>query len=115
MVVLLLVLRLVHIVAGALWAGAAIFYFFFVEPTVQGLGPARPKFMQDLVTKRRYPVFMNVTSGLTILAGLLLFWFASGGLQLSWITSGPGLGFTVGSLAALGAYGVGFFGMTPSL
>lgn len=113
MVVLLLVLRLVHIVAGALWAGAAIFYFFFVEPTVQGLGPARPKFMQDLVTKRRYPVFMNVTSGLTILAGLLLFWFASGGLQLSWITSGPGLGFTVGSLAALGAYGVGFFGIRP--
>lgn len=32
---------------------------------------------------------------------------------LAWITSGPGLGFTIGSLAALAAYGVGFFGIRP--
>jgi uncharacterized membrane protein len=113
MLVLMILLRLIHIVAGVLWVGAGIFYFLFVVPTVKGLGPAGPKFMQDLVTKRRYPTFMNVSSGLTILAGLLLFWIVSGGLSMAWITSGPGLGFTIGSLAALAAYGVGFFGIRP--
>jgi hypothetical protein len=113
MSILIILLRLIHVAAGALWAGAAIAYFFFFEPTAKGLGPAGPKFMQDLVGKHRYPMFMNVASMLTILAGLGLYWFASGGLSAAWITSGPGLGFTLGSLAALAAFGVGFVGIRP--
>jgi hypothetical protein len=113
MAFLIIVLRLTHIVAGAFWAGAAVAYFFFFAPTAKGLGPAGPKFMQDLVGKHRYPVFMNVTSMLTILAGLALYWFSSTGLSVAWITSGPGLGFTLGSLAALAAFAVGFFGIRP--
>jgi len=50
---------------------------------------------------------------LTIVAGLGLFWLVSGGLSVAWITSGPGLGFTIGSVAALVAFGVGFFGIRP--
>lgn len=113
MSILIVLLRLIHVAAGALWAGAAVAYFFFFEPTAKGLGPAGPKFMQDLVGKHRYPMFMNMASMLTILAGLALYWFASGGLSLAWITSGSGLGFTLGSLAALAAFGVGFFGIRP--
>ena len=109
----ILLLRLIHIVAGAFWAGAAVAYFFFFAPTAKGLGPAGPKFMQDLVGKHRYPLFMNVSSLLTILAGLALYWFSSGGFSAAWIISGPGLGFTLGSLAALGAFGIGFFGIRP--
>lgn len=113
MIGMLLALRVTHIVAGALWAGAAIFYFFFVVPAVKGLGPVGPQFMQSLVGKHHYPRFMNITSGLTILAGLLLFWFSSGGLNSAWFATGTGLGFTIGSLAALAAYAVGFFGIRP--
>ena len=109
----ILLLRLIHIVAGALWAGAAVAYFFFFAPTARGLGPPGPKFMQDLVGKHRYPLFMNVSSMLTILAGLVLYWFSSGGLNAAWITSGRGLGFTLGSLAALAAFAAGFFGIRP--
>lgn len=109
----LILLRLIHILAGVLWAGAAISYFFFMEPTVKGLGPAGPKFMQDLVDKRRYPLFMNVVSALTIAAGLLLLWNASGGLKLVWIMSEPGPGFTVGSVVAIVVYGIGFFMIRP--
>jgi hypothetical protein len=109
----LIVFRIIHIVAGTLWVGGGIFYFLFVQPTVKGLGPAGPKFMQDMVAKRRYPTFMNIVSGSTILAGLVLLWFASGRLMPSWFTSGPGLGFTIGSVAALGAYAFGFFGIRP--
>lgn len=108
-----MVLRLVHIVAGMLWIGSAISYFFFVEPTVKSLGPAGPKFMQNFIEKRRYPLFMNMVSALTIVAGALLYWHMSGGLQPAWITSGPGLGFTIGSAVALVVYGIGFFMIRP--
>lgn len=113
MVILINLLRLIHIVAGTLWVGAAVAYFLFFAPTAEGLGPAGIKFIQDLVGKYRYPLFMNVASLLTILAGLGLYWFASGGLNAAWVTSGPGLGFTLGSLAALAAFGFGFFGIRP--
>jgi hypothetical protein len=113
MTFLIILLRLVHIVAGAFWVGAAVAYFLYFGPTAKGLGPAGPKFMQDLVGKHRYPLFMNASSMLTLLAGLALYWFSSNGLNLAWITSGPGLGFTLGSLAALAAFGIGFVGIRP--
>lgn len=113
MSVVLILLRLIHIVAGALWVGAGVAYFLYFEPSAKGLGPARSKFMQDLVGKYRYPIFMNVSSMLTILAGLALYWFSSGGLSMAWVASGPGLGFTLGALAGLIAFGIGFFGIRP--
>lgn len=109
----LLALRTIHIVAGALWAGSSVFYLLFVEPAVKAIGPSAPQFMQSLIEKRRYPLFMNVASGLTIVAGALLYWTVSGGLNASWITSGPGMGFTLGSIVALVVYGIGFFMMRP--
>lgn len=112
-VYIILVLRIIHILAGVLWVGSAVFYFFFVEPVVQGLGPSRPKFMQGLIEQRRYPLFMNIVSALTIVAGALLYWNASGGLQPVWLKTGPGLGFTVGSIVALVVYLIGFFMIRP--
>ncbi|HMQ29736.1 MAG TPA: hypothetical protein PKD53_03370 [Chloroflexaceae bacterium] len=109
----LITLRLLHIAGGALWAGAAIAYLFFFAPTAQGLGPAGPRFTQDLMNKHRYPLFMNVSSMLTIVAGLGLLWLVSGGLRAAWMLSGPGMGFTIGSVAAIAAFGVGFFGIRP--
>lgn len=113
MIIVLLLLRLTHIVAGAFWVGAAVAYFLYFEPSAKGLGPARSKFMEELIGKHRYPVFMNTTSMLTVLAGLALYLISSNGLSIAWITSGPGLGFTLGSLAALVAFGIGFFGIRP--
>lgn len=109
----LIVLRIVHIAAGALWVGSAVYYFFFVEPVVKDLGPAGPQFMRNLVEKRRLPMFMNVVSSLTVLAGALLYWSTSGNLQAAWLRSGPGIGFTLGSLAAIVVYGIGFFMIRP--
>lgn len=98
---LLIILRVVHIVAGVLWAGAAILYVTHVKPTVQLIGPAGPVFMQAYVGRRKYPLFMQVSSILTVAAGVTLYWFTSGGLAWSWIVSGPGLGLTIGSVAGL--------------
>ncbi|MBP9501513.1 MAG: DUF1772 domain-containing protein [Candidatus Promineofilum sp.] len=106
--------RLTHVVAGILWAGAAISYLFFVKPSVQSIGAAGPQFMQNLMGRRKYPIFMMVTSLLTILAGGALYWYSSGGLKGSWITTGPGLGFTIGSLAGLITFFLGMFGIGPT-
>jgi len=111
---LLIVLRLIHIGAGALWIGAAIFYLFFVKPSVKAIGPAGPQFMQSLTQRQKYPMFMMAVSLLTVIAGAILYVYASGSFNMAWIKTGVGLGFTIGSIAALIAFLVGSFGIGPT-
>jgi len=111
---LLILLRLTHVVAGILWGGAAVYYLFFVKPSVKAIGPAGPQFMQNLAQRRKLPLFMIGTSLLTVMAGGILYWFSSGGFSAAWIVSGPGIGFTLGSLAALIAFLVGGLGIGPT-
>lgn len=111
---LLNTLRLAHVVAGILWAGAAITYLFYIKPSVKSIGAAGPQFMRSMMERRKYPVFMTIASLLTVLAGLALYWVTSGGLSAAWITSGPGIGFTIGSVAALIAFFLGMFGIGPT-
>jgi hypothetical protein len=111
---LIILLRIGYIFAGTLWIGAAISYLFFFKPSVKAIGPAGPRFMQALAERRKYPLFMVSTSLLTVLAGGILYWFSSGGFNAAWIASSPGIGFTIGSLAALVAFLVGNFGIGPT-
>jgi uncharacterized membrane protein len=111
---LLIFLRIVHVVGGTLWVGTAVFYLFFIKPTVKAIGPAGPQFMQNLAEWRKYPLFMMSASLLTVLAGLALYLYTSGGFNPSWILSGTGLGFTIGALAALVAFLVGSLVIGPT-
>lgn len=113
-VFLLIGLRLVHVVAGILWGGAAVYYLFFVKPSVKAIGPVGPQFMQNLMERRKLPIFMMATSLLTVLAGGILFWFSSSGFTPAWMASGPGIGFTIGAIAALVAFFVGGLGVGPT-
>jgi uncharacterized membrane protein len=110
---IVILLRTIHIFASVLWVGSAILYLFFVEPSVKSLGPAGPKFMRDFIEKRRYPIYMSVVSLLTILSGALLYWNSSGGLQINWIKSGAGIGFTIGSVASLLVFIMGMLMIKP--
>jgi len=111
---LLILLRIIHILSGTLWIGAAISYLFFFKPSVKAIGPAGPQFMEVLAERRKYPLFMMIVSLLTVLAGGILYLNASGGFNLAWMKTGPGLGFTIGSLAALVAFFVGGLGIGPT-
>lgn len=111
---LLNLFRFLHVVAGILWAGASIFYLFFIKPSVKSIGPAGPQFMQNLSQRRKFPIFMMITSLLTVLAGGALYWYLAGGLSLEWAKTGPGLGFTIGSVAALIAFFLGSLGIGPT-
>jgi uncharacterized membrane protein len=106
-------LRIIHIVAGSLWVGGAVAYFAFVGPSVKASGPAGGQFMQQFIERRKYPIYMTIASALTILAGVPLYLSASGGLQWSWITSGPGVVFSIGSVVAIVVFFLGTLMIAP--
>lgn len=109
----LIVLRLVHVLASVGWAGGAFIFFLFVEPTAKALPPTGMQFVQHMVTKRRYSVFMGITSTLTVLSGALLLWQLTNGRLSTYLQTGPGLGFIVGSLVGIVVYIIGMFGVKP--
>src|SRR6185436_9212815 len=80
----LLVLRLLHIGCGIFWSGTAIYLAFFNEPAVRALGADGTKFMQQLVRTNRFPVMILLSALITVVAGALLIWKLSGGLQSQW-------------------------------
>lgn len=102
-----LTLRIIHILGGAFWAGSAFLLTGWIAPTAGQLRPEGPKFMQRLILGTRSSLAISLAAGLAILSGLLLYWRASGGLQTDWMSTGTGVMFTIGGLAAIVA---GVFG-----
>ena len=111
----LIFLRIIHVGSAMIWFGGAIFGSFFLQPTAQALGQAGQPFMDHLVNRRRMGIFFPIVAGLTILSGAALYWRDSAGLSTSWITSPTGLGFTIGAIAALVAFVLGFILIGPSV
>lgn len=110
-----IILRLVHVVAGILWVGGAFFTFRFVEPTVAELGPRAEEFLNQIMVKRKAPIYFTILSGLTVLAGTALFWIDSAGDPIGWITrDATGLSFGVGGLAAWAAFITGPLVLKPA-
>ena len=102
-----IVLRLIHIMGGVFWVGAAWMIAGFLFPTANAAGPEGAKFLQRLF-QSRLPTVISAAGGLNILAGLLLYWRDSGHLRLDWITTNAGLAFTLGGASALVAFVIGF-------
>ena len=111
----IITLRAVHIVAAAFWVGASLSFAFFLEPVAHSLGPAAGGFMTELTEKRRFPIVVAVTSVLAIVAGALLYWRNSSGLEWDWVSTRTGTVFTVGAVAAIVAWLVGFIVLRPGI
>lgn len=109
----LIILRFVHIVASVCWAGGAFIFFLFVEPTAKSLAPTGMQFVDYMVTKRRFSIFMVISSTLTVLSGALLIWQSASGQWSEYVNTGPGLGFALGSIAGVIVYFIGMFGVNP--
>jgi uncharacterized membrane protein len=108
-----LILRIAHVFGAVLWVGSAIFYIFLISPAVKSIGPAGGQFLQNLIEKQRYPLYMNAVSLITILSGVYLYIYASAGFNYSWITSGPGILLTIGSVVGIAVFFVGLLGIKP--
>jgi len=68
-----IVLRLIHILAGTFWVGAIFLLAGFLVPTARSSGPEGGRFMQQLMLRRRLPVFLGVAMLLTVLSGLVMY------------------------------------------
>lgn len=110
-----IVFRFIHIFSAILWVGSAFAVFVFVEPTVAALGPEGGKFVGYMVEKRKLPVVITSLSGLTVLGGVVLYLKTSSGFDPDWISSGPGIGFTIGAVAALAAFIMGLVQIKPTV
>lgn len=97
----MLILRLLHVGGGVVWAGAAFLLVLVVEPAVAASGPDGGKVMQRMAGAGGIGLYMFISSMVTMLAGVLLYWRISNGFAAGWVTSGTGIVFGLGGLAAL--------------
>ena len=111
----MVVLRVVHILAGVFWVGAALTTILFLQPTAHEVGPAAGPFMAHLAGKKRLVDWVLRAAGLTILAGVLMYWRVSGGLNTDWIGSAEGIAVTVGALCGIAAFSLGLTVVKPTI
>ncbi len=108
-----IILRVIHIGAGIFWVGSATFLLVFVEPAVHAVGPAAGPLMAHMSQVRKMPMVISVSAILTIVAGVWLYWRDTAGFEPDIVTTGPGIGFGIGGLAAIVAFVVGVTMVRP--
>lgn len=103
----ILILRLIHIAAGAFWVGAVFTFFLFVQPAAIAVGPEATKFTYQLIHHRRLPVVILASAAVTVLAGIWLLAITSNGLDPDQLFDQSRLGYTVGGVAAILTFALG--------
>jgi hypothetical protein len=100
------ILRLLHIVFGAFWVGAALFMAWVVIPRVQALGPAVAGPVFASLGKIVGPVLLG-SGVITVAAGITLaFRLRSDNLD-TWFDTGWGWAIALGFVMSLAALAVG--------
>jgi hypothetical protein len=103
----ILVLRLIHIGAGAFWVGAVFTFFLFVQPAAVAVGPDGTKLMYQLIHHRRLPVVILSSAAVTVLAGIWLLIITTNGLDPALLFDEARMGYTVGGVVAILTFGIG--------
>jgi uncharacterized membrane protein len=112
-----LVFRFFHVVAGVLWVGSAFLFSAFLGPSVAEVGPSAGPLLTVLVKKRKFPTVIKALSGITVLAGWIL-WLRDLDLYGSlgdWLGSSFGLVLTIGAVLATVAFVIGLVGIAPNV
>jgi uncharacterized membrane protein len=97
----LIALRLAHVIAGVAWVGGAFLMILLVSRTARRRGDEGELFLTSLLTEGKAARYFELAALTTVVAGGLLYWRASSGLQVGWIASPSGIGFTIGAVAAV--------------
>ena len=93
-----IILRLLHIVGGVIWAGSGLFQVLVLQPTARQQAAGGGAFMKSLMSNPRMGQLMGGSAIATLGSGLLLYWHDFGALVPS---SGPMWGYAIGGLAAI--------------
>jgi uncharacterized membrane protein YgdD (TMEM256/DUF423 family) len=110
----MIVFRFLHIVPGVLWVGSSFLFVGFIGPSAAKVGPSAGPLMSEAVKGRKVAKVITALGGINVVVGWIL-WFRNADLAGSlenWLTSGFGLGLTIGGIlgtvaAIVGAVGVG--------
>ena len=105
---LTLTLRVIHIVGGIFWVGAALMMNFFVAPTLRTTGDAGRQFAGHFMARTRFVTAMTISVYATVIAGFWLYGIDSRWFQSPWMSSSTGIGFTVGAVFAVVGMVTGF-------
>ena len=97
---LIVVLRLLHIVSGAVWVGAVVFTAFFLMPTIAAAGPGGGAFMREF-GKRKIPQVMMSLMAITVLSGLGLMGVIASQTDGTWFSSPMGRVISLGAAIAI--------------
>ncbi|HXT14576.1 MAG TPA: hypothetical protein VN706_03025 [Gemmatimonadaceae bacterium] len=107
-------LRLIHIVSGVLWVGAATMLAAYVVPAARASDDGM-RYMRQLIWVRNLPRYLNVVLGLSVLSGLLLYGNFLMMTRGAWLTSRRGIVLGLGGLAAIIAAAVATFVAAPAI
>lgn len=108
----IILLRIIHIVAGAFWVGGAVTTAFFLLPTVKVTGPAGGQFAGALIQRTHLPEWLTAAGGLVVLSGLLLYWDFYA--DLPWGGLDPQTVIGVGGILAILSLLLGIFVSRPT-
>ncbi|MDE2775301.1 MAG: hypothetical protein OXI77_05090 [Chloroflexota bacterium] len=100
------ILRLLHIVFGLIWVGAAFLLSFYIEPAARASGSDGDRFLRALYRRTNFPRLIPLSALITTIAGLLLYGLLSYHDAMS---SAMGLILSIGALFGLLAFGHGYF------
>lgn len=109
----LLLLRVVHVLSGTFWLGAALVNVFFLMPAAMSVGPAGGTLMLAL-RDRGLMHWLLATSVLTLLSGMRLFWIIAGGDPAMFMASPMGRVFGLSGIAAILAFALAMLVSRPS-
>lgn len=90
--------RILHVMSAAFWFGAVVFLSRFLVPSIKAAGPAGGAVMEQLTRVRKLPIWMMGAGTLTVLSGIVVYWYNSGGFTNEWMHSGSGTAFGIGAI-----------------
>ncbi len=111
---LVIVLRFVHVVFGALWVGMIFFSTFFLMPAIQEVGPEGGKVMAA-VQRRGLMTVMPILAIGALISGIWLYIRAGAGMPAEFGRSPVGMAYGLGGLAAFVAWVLGMAILRPSM
>jgi uncharacterized membrane protein len=111
---MMIVLRLIHILAGVFWAGTVFFFASFLLPSMRDAGPAAGAVTKQLIAVRKYPRAILIIASLTVLSGFALYGMDISISNGAFARSRTGMVFGIGGIAATLTIITGMVIMTPT-
>jgi hypothetical protein len=109
----MLVFRILHVLSGVLWVGAAFLFVAIIGPAAAEVGPSSGPLMVNAVKKRKVTKIILWLGMVTVTAGWVM-WVRNALRYDSlgdWLTSSFGIVLTIGGVLATITFFVGYLGV----